>query len=343
MLMVTVVAQYARWSQGSRYPGQRKGEDHEQQQHAADPCHLTRLLVRPGDDDAQHVDNGSNDDEAGAEHVQAAHDPSERDLLHDIAHAVIGRRRRRHVVEAQDDPAGELDAEQEQDDAAGGEPPAGSLGNRLVEDVRPNRAPASTGVDPVGQAAECPLHSRTRTWPPSMRVAIVASGAGGGTRFDRARPVVDSAVARAAELLTFAIPAHAAAKMRAGRVERGHVRCAGADEEHGPLVDHLGVSVAAGDSNHDRGGYAWWQVTEGGCRQPGLVFPAERRRYRGAAQYDAQRTGDGGMDRCHNPREETPTPALILHDAHEPPLPNACIPVMRHAEQSGLRIVPRTR
>jgi hypothetical protein len=70
-------------------PGQCKPEDDQQEQHADHPVQLARLFVRAKHDDAQHVDERGNDDEAGAEEMEAAQHAPEGDALHDEADAVV--------------------------------------------------------------------------------------------------------------------------------------------------------------------------------------------------------------------------------------------------------------
>jgi hypothetical protein len=135
-------------------PGQREAQDDQEEHDACHPRHLARRLVRPEQDDAQHVDDGGNDDEAGAEEMQAADDAAKRHALADVADAVVRVIRRRHVVHRQDHPRDELDAQQEEQDAAGDEPPAHARGQRLVEQVAAARAIAGPGVEPVEEGTE---------------------------------------------------------------------------------------------------------------------------------------------------------------------------------------------
>ena len=55
MFVVTTVAQYARWSHGSRYPVRRKRESQPKEREARQPRHLARRLVRAKCNHAQHV------------------------------------------------------------------------------------------------------------------------------------------------------------------------------------------------------------------------------------------------------------------------------------------------
>ena len=73
-------------------------------------------------------------DEAGAE-VETADDAPEDQAIGDEPDAVVGVLRRRHVVHRQHDAGNELNAEQEQQDAAGDEPPADAGRQLLVEQV----------------------------------------------------------------------------------------------------------------------------------------------------------------------------------------------------------------
>jgi len=115
--------------------GEREAEDEEQQDDAGHPRHLAWLLVRTEHHDAQHVNHCGNDDEARAEEVQAADDAAERQLIGDVADAVVGVLRRGHVVHRQHHAGNQLHAEQEEQDAAGDEPPAGSGREPFVEQV----------------------------------------------------------------------------------------------------------------------------------------------------------------------------------------------------------------
>ena len=114
---------------------QRKSQDEEQQDDARHPRDLARLLVRPEEDDAQHVNHGGDHDEARAEEVKSPDEPSERQPVGDEADAVVCELRRRHVVHRQDDAGHELQDEEEEEDAAGDEPPADARRQRLVEEM----------------------------------------------------------------------------------------------------------------------------------------------------------------------------------------------------------------
>ena len=114
---------------------QRKSQDEEQQDDARHPRDLARLLVRPEEDDAQHVDHGGDHDEARAEEVKSPDEPSERQPVGDVADAVVCELRRRHVVHRQDHAGHELQDEEEEEDAAGDEPPADARRQRLVEEM----------------------------------------------------------------------------------------------------------------------------------------------------------------------------------------------------------------
>ncbi len=165
------------WQQVAR---QREAEDDQQQHDARDPGDLARLLVRAEQHNPQHVDYGGNDDEAGAEEVQAADDPAEGQLIADVADAVVRVLRRGHVVHREDDAGEELDGKEEEQDAAGDEPPAHTRGEGFVEQVRAAGPEAGAMVQPVEQRTEPPHQSCTSTCSPSTRVASVSSGEGGG-------------------------------------------------------------------------------------------------------------------------------------------------------------------
>ncbi len=132
---------------------ERERQDHEQQHDARDPGGFARLLVGAEQHHPQHVRHRRDHDEAGAEEVQPAQQPAERQLLRDVAHALVRVVGRRHVEHRQHHAGGQLGAEQEQQDAAGDEPPAHAGRQLLVEQVRQARAIARTGVEPVQQGA----------------------------------------------------------------------------------------------------------------------------------------------------------------------------------------------
>ena len=129
------------------------------------------------------MNHRGNDDEAGAEEVQAADDAAEGEAIGDVADAVVGVLGRRHVVHRQHDAGDQLDAEQEQQDAAGDEPPADAGGQALVQQVGAAGAEAGARVEPVGEAAQRTDHSSTSTCSPSTRVGSLSSGLGGGPAF----------------------------------------------------------------------------------------------------------------------------------------------------------------
>ncbi len=95
------------------------------------------------------MDYGGNDDETGAEEVQAADDPAEGQLIADVADAVVRVLRRGHVVHREDDAREELDGKEEEQDAACDEPPAHTRGEGFVEQVRAAGPEAGAIVQPV--------------------------------------------------------------------------------------------------------------------------------------------------------------------------------------------------
>jgi hypothetical protein len=99
---------------------------------AREPRQLARRLVRSEPDDAQHVQRGYHDDEARAEVVKAANEPSGPRAA-DEEHAfvrVIGRRR---VVQRQEGTGDQLHAEQREQHAAQREEPSGPGRQRVIE------------------------------------------------------------------------------------------------------------------------------------------------------------------------------------------------------------------
>jgi hypothetical protein len=81
------------------------------------------------------VNHRGNHDEAGAEEVETADDAPERQAIGDEPDAVVRVLGRRHVVHRQHDAGNELHAEQQQQDAAGDEPPADPCRQRLVQQM----------------------------------------------------------------------------------------------------------------------------------------------------------------------------------------------------------------
>src|SRR5688572_13200418 len=127
------------------------------------------------------------DQETRAVMVQAADEASRRGA-DDETDTVVGVVRRRCVVERQERPGEELDAEEREEHAAQGKEPSSAGREFLVEQNVPRRAKPGPRVQPVGQAwAPGPwrrrrFHSLTRTAPSSfaIRASRRSSGRGGG-------------------------------------------------------------------------------------------------------------------------------------------------------------------
>ena len=104
-----------------------------EQGHADHPVELARPPVGAGEEDPHLVQHDGGDHQRGAPLVQAAQVPAERGLFGDVAHRLVRRRRRRLIVERQQDAGHDLDDEQIGRRAAEREPPALEVvGHRLV-------------------------------------------------------------------------------------------------------------------------------------------------------------------------------------------------------------------
>ena len=153
-----------------------------------------------------------------------------------------------------------------------------------------------TRVEPIEDGLQ--HHTRTRTSPSEIFVSKVASGAGGGPALHGAAAVVASAMTWAQQLLRAGVPADAASEVRARGVERRDRGVAGANQEHRAPLDHLGVAVLTGHSQHDGRGHVGRErdTLPAGSQFSGS--PGQARREHGPAQDHSQGAPDGGREWC---------------------------------------------
>ena len=265
--------------------------------------------------------HGRGDDhEARAPDVQAAQQPAERHLLDQEAHAVVGQRRRRHVVHRQADAGHELQAGEQRDHAAGREGPAGAGRQRLVEGVR-RAAPGSRSANRASRGAR-------RPWRPldlDEHTPVSDSGLQPAQRRRRRTSdhppvdVVDAAVARAEELAGLGVVAGAAAQVRAGRVERQHAGRIARQVDDAAIHD-LAVAVLPGDPEGHRRGSDVAQIVERGGVEPARRMGREARAEDDAAEDVGQRRRDRGLDEQDGPHEEAAAGggkrSAVRHDVH---------------------------
>ena len=123
---------------GDLIPGQQIAAEAEaqhqtEQRDAAQPGQLARPAVRVQEHDAEHMDEGDEDDEVRRPAMDGADEPAELHVRHDELHAVEGLGDRGAIVEQQQDSGHHLDDEQEQRDAAEVIPGSGGMhGDSLV-------------------------------------------------------------------------------------------------------------------------------------------------------------------------------------------------------------------
>ena len=169
---------------GQEIPGERERENEPEEREAGEPRELARRLIGTEHHDTQQMKHQEDDEEAGAEVVETAHEPARRRAA-DEPHAVVRVIGRRRVVEREDGAGQELHRDQREEHAAEREDPAGARRDLFVEQHVTHGAIARPVVDPLDQAiCESPAgrHTRTRTLSsaPSTRASITWSGRGGG-------------------------------------------------------------------------------------------------------------------------------------------------------------------
>ena len=147
---------------------------------------------------------------------------AERQALHDVADAVVGVVRRRHVVHRQHDAGQQLHDEQEEQDAAGDEPPAGARRQRLVEEVLAAGADAGARVEPVDERRSAAIRAAPSPARPSIRVANLRQRRGRRPGFHGAAASECRRGTGTCSSCASDVPADAAAQMRARGVERRH-------------------------------------------------------------------------------------------------------------------------
>ena len=165
---------------GQEVAGQGEGHDDQEQCHAGQPGDFARVLVGAERDDARHVRDRGDDDEARAEEMQAANEPAERHVIGHVADAVVRVIRRGHVVHGQDGAARQLQPQEKEQNAPENEPPVHAWRQRFVEEMSAARLDPRARVEPVDETRQARHQSSTITWPLSIRVGNLARGAGGG-------------------------------------------------------------------------------------------------------------------------------------------------------------------
>ena len=131
--------------------GQGERHDDQEQRHAGQPGHFARRFVGPEHHDARHVRERGDDDETGAEEMQAANEAAERDVIGHVADAVVGEIRRGHVVHGQDDAADRLQSQEKEQDAPEHEPPVHAGRQRFVEEMSAGGLDPGARVEPVDE------------------------------------------------------------------------------------------------------------------------------------------------------------------------------------------------
>jgi hypothetical protein len=82
-----------------------------EQEHADDPVQLARILVGAEQEDARHVEEHQDDEDAGAPAVHAADEPAEGHVVRDVLDRLVGRVRVGLVEHREDHPRDGLDEE----------------------------------------------------------------------------------------------------------------------------------------------------------------------------------------------------------------------------------------
>jgi hypothetical protein len=92
-------------------PGEALEQRRRKEQRADYPVQLTRVLVGAEQEDARHVEEHQDDEDARAPPVHAADEPAERHVVRDVLDGLVGSVRVRLVVHREDHAGAELDEE----------------------------------------------------------------------------------------------------------------------------------------------------------------------------------------------------------------------------------------
>ena len=103
---------------GQEIAAEAEGQEEDEEEEARDPGQLPGLAVGLQEEGREHVDEEDADEDVGRPAVDGADEPAELDLAHDELDALVGGVDRGRVIEQEHDPRGDLDAGQEEGDAA---------------------------------------------------------------------------------------------------------------------------------------------------------------------------------------------------------------------------------
>ena len=136
-------------------PRERHSERHQKQQDADDPRQLSRILVRPEQEDLHHVDEHDGDHEVRSPSVHRADEPAEGNVVIQDLQAAPGLARGRHVHEGEQDAGDDLEDEDGERGAAEDVEPARRLAGHRVRHRRPDRrAELEALIEPVAHALD---------------------------------------------------------------------------------------------------------------------------------------------------------------------------------------------
>ncbi len=120
---------------GKQISGEAEPQSRQEQEHANHPEDLPRPLVGSPEERLQHVDDHRHQHEARPPVVQPPHQPAQRQLPGDEGGRLIGRVRRRHVVDHQQHAGAQLHDKAEHRHTAEGVRPAHPLRQGLLHEL----------------------------------------------------------------------------------------------------------------------------------------------------------------------------------------------------------------
>ncbi len=160
-----------------------ESEDEEEHHHAGVPGELPWFAIGFGEQDAEHVHHGREDEKVGRPAVNRTNKPSELNLGHQELDALEGECLASLVIQEEQDARDHLDEEQEQRNAAEVVPDGMPVdGNILLSHERNQAAEVHPFVEPGVEGFQECVHVffATKTSLPLRRTRNSSSGRGGG-------------------------------------------------------------------------------------------------------------------------------------------------------------------